>query len=57
MIVDIDLLTVEEEICGDRFRYLHKLNLNVESDAKIFHQIECESEINSLLKKYGYIGI
>ena len=54
MIIDIDNLTITEEICGNTYRYSHDLNLNFASDRKRFQELKDESTTNNLLKRFGY---
>ncbi len=57
MILEISQLSITEDICGDKFVYLHNLNPNVESEARIYNDLKERAETNRILKKYGYKGI
>lgn len=57
MILEINALSMTEDICGDKFVYLHNLNPNVKSEARIYNDIEERAETNRIIKKYGYKSI
>lgn len=57
MILEINSLSITEEICGNKYVCSHNLNLNVESDVRVYDELKEESEINTTLKRYGYRGI